>query len=210
MVGFPITIILACACCSGTRLFSGFQLCCIQVAYGFCLWDSPNSETSGDSPGKNEIHERPAIRGPILDLLRLEFRVSSSHPHVPRHSCSCGSELCSCLLEAASISERSLETFALVCFDAVAVFSYGHFSRSLVPRIRSQLLSRRINRKPGLWTLELAFISDGWIVGVSNEGVPMVRIQFSSGAPSCRDGSLLRCRNGSQRRLVIVGDSRRS
>ena len=156
------------------RRATSFSL--VRRAVDYCESEPTSTDLPSYLATYTDIHERRAIRGPILDPLRLELRISSSHSHVPHDFCSCASELYSCLLEAASISERSLETFALVCLDAVTVFSRGHFPRSLVPRIRSKLLSCRINRKPGLWTPRLAFISDGRIVGVSNEGLPMVRI----------------------------------
>ena len=74
-----------------------------------------------------------------------------------------------------AIPERSMETFALVRPDAVTLFSCRHFSRRLVPRIQSKFLPYAIDRKPRMWTPELGFIVDRRILGLSNEGLSMVR-----------------------------------
>jgi len=125
-------------------------------------------------PAYTETDESQRICRPILDLVRLELSVSSAHPAVSRYSYLCVPDPWSCLLEATSISESALETFALVCPDTTAVFPCGNFSRSSVPRIRSEFLSCSVGRKPGMRAAQLAFCGVSWILGLQNEGLSMV------------------------------------
>src|SRR5260370_6138525 len=75
-----------------------------------------------------EFHEPHPICWSILDVVCMEPSISLVHAAAPPHSYRRLPEPCSRFLEATSISESSLEEFALARTDTAAVRSEEHTS----------------------------------------------------------------------------------
>src|SRR6267142_3249583 len=97
-----------------------------------------------------------------------------------------------------------MEKFALVRTDPTTFLSHGHFNRSPVPGSESKLLSREFHCGLGIWASWLALASLSCVLGLSNEGSPMVCIQSGGDIPNNSHGSVFHFWHGSQRGLAIA------
>ena len=124
----------------------------------------------------NRTHERHRVRCTILEIERLEHGSLGRVAAIP-HPSLCGvPQSCSCLRKTTPFSALALEKLPLVGSHPTSVFSSGALCRRYLPRVWPERLPRPVNRKSGMRLDGFALNNSRGVLGLSNEGLSMVRI----------------------------------
>lgn len=121
------------------------------------------------------FHEPHSLWSPILEIVCMEPPISGVPTTAPGRPYRCLPEPCSCVLEATSISESSVEKFALVGTNPVVFLPGRHFYWCTVSSFDTKLFARQFEGKHCIRASWLAFAGVRCVLGLSNEGISLVR-----------------------------------